>query len=458
MTENQSAGESDQRLPGSAALRRLVGEARALLSLGAPLVAAQLVQVGMAVTDILMAGRLGGLELAAVGLGASLWMPIMLGCTGLMMAVSPMVARARGAGQVDRIAAVLNSALWLALGLALLATPAAHEVNRLLAWVGVDPQVQDLAGRYVQTLAWAMPALCLYLPLRFLCEGLGDTRPIMFIQIVALLVNGVGNYALMFGHLGFPRLGAIGAAWSTVTVLWLDLALVMLYLHRSGRLRLSRRFDFKAQLELVKIGLPIAGATLLETGLFSAVALLMGRISTLAVAAHQVALNFAALTFMVPLGLSMAVTVRVGHSVGAGRLPEARARGFAGIVVTGMVMAFAAAAIWTFAADIARFYSIDPDVVNLATQLLMVAALFQVSDGIQVGALGALRGLHDTFRPMLITLVAYWLVGLPSAYWLAFRTTLGAVGLWMGLTLGLSVAAVLLVVRFRRISGHGVAR
>ncbi len=439
-------------------LNQLACEARALLRLGAPLVAAQLVQVGMAVTDVLMVGRLGGLELAAVGLGASLWMPIMLGCTGLMMAVSPMVARARGAGQADRVAAVLNAAMWLALGLALLATPAVHEVNRLLAWAGVDPLVQDLAGRYAQTLAWSMPALCLYLPLRFLCEGLGHTRPIMFIQIVALLVNGVGNYVLMFGHLGLPRLGAIGAAWSTVIVIWLNLALVMFYVFRTGRLRLSRRFDLKAQLELVKIGLPIAGATLLETGLFSAVALLMGRISTLAVAAHQVALNFAALTFMVPLGLSMAVTVRVGHAVGAERLPEARSRGFAGIGVTGLVMVFAAAAIWVFAGDIAQLYSSDAGVVDLARQLLMVAALFQVSDGIQVGALGALRGLHDTFLPMLNTLVAYWLVGLPCAYWLAFRTPLGAVGLWMGLTLGLSVAAALLVLRFRRISNHGAAR
>jgi len=436
----------------------LGGEARALLSLGAPLVAAQLVQVGMAVTDILMAGRLGGLELAAVGLGASLWMPIMLGCTGLMMAVSPMVARARGACQPNRVAAVLNSAVWLALGLALLATPAAHEVNRLLAWVGVDTPVQDLAGRYAQTLAWTMPALCFYLPLRFLCEGLGDTRPIMFIQIVALVVNGVGNYVLMFGHFGFPRLGAIGAAWSTVCVLWLDFALVLLYVHRTGRLRVSRRFNLKGQLELLRIGLPIAGATLLETGLFSAVALLMGKISTLAVAAHQVALNFAALTFMVPLGLSMAVTVRVGHAAGAGRLSEARSRGFAGIGVAALVMVFAAAAIWFFAAEIARFYSTDPGVAELASQLLVVAALFQMSDGIQVGALGALRGLHDTFRPMLITLVAYWFVGLPSAYWLAFRTSLGAVGLWIGLTLGLSVAAVLLVLRFWRISRPGAAR
>jgi MATE family multidrug resistance protein len=432
-------------------------EADLLSRLAAPLVAAQLLQVGMAVTDTVMAGRLGPLELGAVALGSALWLPIFLASTGVMLAISPLVARLRGARRLGEVGALYQQGLWLALLTTILVTPGTSAAGALMSWIGVDPKVEPVAQRYLDAIAWGMPGACLYLAGRFVTEGLGLTRPVMYIQCVALLANATGNYVLMYGKLGFPALGAVGAGWSSAVVLCLDACLIHAWLGLAPAYRdcrLWRRLQLPRparQWQLLQLGVPIAGSIVAESGLFAAASLLMGSLGTLAVASHQVAVNYAALAFMVPLGLSLAITVRVGNAIGAGRLRRASFSAHVGLGMGIATMACSALILLAFREQIVSFYTRDPEVAVLAAQLLLVGALFQMSDGLQVSAAGALRGLGDTAWPMLITACAYWLIGLPLAYLLGVKTALGPVGIWFGLTAGLTASAVLLTLRLRRV-------
>lgn len=439
-------------------------EAGLLGRFAAPLIVAQLLQVGMAVTDTVMAGRLGPLELAAVALGSALWLPIFLSATGVIMALSPSVARLKGARRLGEVGALYRQGLWLALLMALLVTPVTVSIGGLMPLIGVDPQVAPIAQRYLDAIAWGMPAACLYLAGRFLTEGLGLPAPVMYIQAVALVVNALGNYVLMYGKLGFPPLGAVGAAWSSALVLTLDALLIhgWLALHphyRPSRLVGALEPPHPAQLwRLLRLGVPIAASIIAESGLFATASLLMGTIGAVAVASHQVAVNYAALAFMVPLGLSLGITVRVGNAAGAGRRDRVRLSALVGMGVAVATMACSALLLLAFREDIASLYTADPEVIALAGQLLLVGALFQVSDGLQVSAAGALRGLGDTAIPMLITAFAYWAIGLPLGYLMAFQVEWGPVGLWFGLTAGLSAAAVLLSLRLRRVIARLPAR
>lgn len=432
-------------------------EAGLLARFAGPLIVAQLLQVGMAVTDTVMAGRLGPLELAAVALGSALWLPIFLSATGVIMALSPSVARLKGARRIGDVGALYRQGLWLALLMALLVTPATVWIGGLMPLIGVDPHVVPIAQRYLNAIAWGMPAACLYLAGRFLTEGLGLPGPVMYIQAVALLVNALGNYVLMYGKLGIAPMGAVGAGWSSALVLSLNAILVhgWLVLHpvyRQSRLLAALELPNLAQLwRLLRLGVPIAASIIAESGLFAAASLLMGTIGAVAVASHQVAVNYAALAFMVPLGLSLAITVRVGNAAGAGRRDRVRLAAAVGMGLAMATMACSALLLLAFRETIASLYTADPEVIVLAGQLLLVGALFQVSDGLQVSAAGALRGLGDTAIPMVMTAFAYWAVGLPLGYLMAFRAGWGPVGLWFGLTAGLSAAALLLSLRLRRV-------
>lgn len=428
------------------------------MHLALPLILAQLLQVGMGLIDTLMAGRLGAIELAAVGLGSSLWILVFLACSGTLMALSPLIAQLRGADNQPAIRSQFQQGLWLALLVGLLAIPLTYAVSLAIPLIGVSDEIAGRAAGYLHILAWSMPGLTLYLAGRYLCEGMGHTRPVLLVQLLLLPLNFLGNLLLMFGYLGLPALGAWGAAWSTGFGLYVGAGCMLLYLARGtrfGPLDLFKALpkpDWGEQKQLLKLGLPIAVSITLEAGLFSAVALLMGRLGAVAMAAHQVALNYASLMFMMPLGLSQAITIRVGHATGLQRPDLARLRGTSGILLAGAVMLVSALFMLAFRQQIVALYTSDPEVAALAVQLLFAAALFQFSDGLQVSAAGALRGLRDTRVPMLITLFSYWMVGLPVAAWLGLASPLGPQGLWIGLLAGLSMAALLLNRRFLRLS------
>ena len=416
--------------------------------------------MAMGFFDTVMMGRVGPTELAAVAIGTGLWHTLFLFALGILMALSPTVAHLHGAGQSGAIAPVVRQSLWLAVALGALCFAALHYSTVLLTAVGVEPVIIPVAHDYLRALSWGMWPIFAGMALRLFSEGIGRTRPILLVSLPGLLVNIAANYALIFGHWGFPALGALGCGIATALGMWVMLAGMLLFLLLDRRYRaydLFRRWawpDWRIMRPLLALGLPIGAGLFLEMAVFAAVALLLGTLGAVAAAAHQVALNVAGMTFMIPLGLSMATTVRVGHALGRGDSSAARFSGFTGIGLSGLFMAAMAVLIFTGHQTIARFYTDDPAVVAVAAGLLQLAALFQISDGLQVGALGALRGLQDTRWPMLIVLVAYWLIAFPLAWLLGVHWGWGPHGPWMGLIAGLTMAAILLNLRFWRLNAR----
>ena len=442
----------------SESIARIGPEIRRIGRMAGPLVVGQLSQVGMGFTDTVMAGRLGPVDLGAVAIGSTLWIPVYLACVGVMMAMSPTVAHHEGAGRRPSISRLYRQSLWLSGALAVLGFIVTSQVGVVMSWIGVDPAIVPVTEDYLDAIAWGMPGVCFYLGLRFVSEGLGHTRPVMYIQLLALVANVPGNYVLMYGALGNPAMGAVGAGWSSALVLTAAAAGMLGYVASRSRFRAYRLFrrperpDPDELLPLLRLGLPIALVTVLEVGLFTAVGLLMGSLGAVAVAGHQIAINYAALMFMIPLGVSLATTVRVGQASGAGDIEDARLAGFVGMgMATGAMLV---SALFMLAAPglIVGMYTTDQAVSAVARSLLLMAAVFQVSDGLQAGALGALRGLKDTRYPVLVTFVAYWMIGLPIGWSIGIGRALGPQGLWVGLVAGLTFAALLLSLRFWRIS------
>lgn len=433
-------------------------EAGACLRLAVPLIVGQLSLIGMEVTDVVMAGHIGGHALAAVGLGVSLVMPMTMLFMGTCMAVSPMVAFFVGGGERERIAPYMVQTLWLALllgGLWWLSYLAAPWVFALL---GVAPELQQLAAAYVYACAWGTVGASLMFVLRFMFEGMGLTRPVMLVGLVGLVTNAAANYVFMYGMLGMPAMGAVGAGWGTAVAFW-SMAVAMLWC--AYRMPAICQLQWRAAntvpslrswWQTLYLGVPVGVAMFFEAGLFGMLGLLMALFGGTAVAAYQVAANFSGLTFMLPLGIALATTARVGQAAGAGSLAEARFRGFVGIVVTMPVMLLPLILMGVFPRWVASFYTADPEILALATGLLQLAVLFQFFDGLQVSAVGALRGYKDTRMPMAITLLAYWGVGLPAGWWLGFVQDGGPRGLWWALIAGLGVAGVLLLWRFHRVT------
>jgi MATE family multidrug resistance protein len=282
------------------------------------------------------------------------------------------------------------------------------------------------------------------------------TRPILYAGILAVGANVFGNWVFMYGNLGMPRLGAVGCGVASAIVMWIMFGFLAVYSLRHPayrRYHAFSHFDWLRVAEiraLVRLGMPIGLSLFMEASLFGAVMLLMGSLGTTVVAGHQIALNVASITFMVPLGLGFAISVRVGQAVGRGDGPGARYAGLVGISIAGLFMACAAVVIFAVPDGIASIYTNDPAVLEMAVTLLLMAAVFQISDGLQAAGAGALRGLKDTRLPMIITFVAYWIIGLPLGYALGIRLGYGGRGLWTGIILGLTVAAVLLNLRFFR--------
>jgi MATE family multidrug resistance protein len=435
---------------------RVVHEVGATVRLALPLVLAQLAAVGTNVVDALLSGHFSAHVLGAVAVGTSVWSLAIVSGIGVMMAVPPSIAQLDGAGRRPEVGAVFRQALWLAAILGVLLWFGVRHAEPLIGLIGVTPSLRQDVGEFLHAISWGAPALTCYFALRGLSEGLSMTRPSMMFSLGGLAVLAPLGYVFMFGKLGLPPQGARGCGIATATVLWLEMLGFLVYVlrHRNYRgLNLLERFEWPHWRRigaLLHIGLPMAVTLLAEAGLFVATALLIGTMGEDIVASHQVAINVASLFFMIPLGLAMAITVRVGNAVGRNDARGVRYAGFCGIGLALLTQLLSAAAMLGLPHAIAALYTRNATVIGLAAQLLVLAGLFQFSDGIQVASNGALRGLKDTRVPMAITLFAYWGVGMPVGWWLAFRHGYGARGMWMGLIAGLTVAAVLLFTRFWR--------
>lgn len=438
---------------------RVLRELGITVRLAAPLVLGQLSATGMNVIDTILAGHLDGHTLGAVAIGTNVWMLAIVAIIGTMMALQPSIAQLHGAGRENEIGTLFRQALWLAVPLGVgLGLLAAFVGPLLFDLIGVDPSLVADARSFLHAIAFGAPALTLFFVLRGLSEGIGLTRPTMYFSLLGLTLLGPIGYVLMYGALGIPRLGAFGCGVATAIVLWLQCIAFATYVARRKRYRslnLLARFDRPNPLilgDLLRIGVPMGITLLMEAGLFVGVALTIAKLGADVVASHQIALNVASVAFMVPLGIAMATTVRVGHAKGRNDHSGIRYAAGVGMLLTLGLQVFSAIIMFTIPHQIAGLYTTDAAVITLAAQLLFLAAIFQLSDGIQAASNGALRGLKDTRMPMFVTMFAYWMVGMPIGWWLAFKMDLGARGMWMGLIAGLSVAAVLLTLRFWRIA------
>lgn len=431
-------------------------EAWLTLKLATPLIIGQASTVAMGFVDTLMAGRLSALDLAAVAVASTLWSSANLLVIGTLLAIPAFISQYDGAGQHHRMASFVRQAFWVALAMAAGVFWVVRQLEPLLLGVGIEADVSHLADAYLNQVAPGAFAWGGFLVLRFTSDGLGHTRPFMFIGILGFLINIPADYVFMYGKLGMPALGAEGCGLATALVLWSQFLAMLGYTVISSRYRFMNLFQgwemprLKAMGELLGVGLPIGASIFVESSMFMVATLLMGRLGTIAVAGHQIALNFAALMFMVPLGMAMAITVRVGNAQGRGQHQEARFRGLSGLALTTLTQGLSAAVMLLFPAAIAAIYTPDPEVAAVAISLLFYAAIFQLSDGIQAAAAGALRGIKDTRTPMVIIVLAYWVLGIPLSWWLGIEQGQRGPGIWIGLIIGLTVAAVGLGWRFHR--------
>lgn len=439
------------------------GEIKAMLSLGVPLALSQLAQIAIQTTDVVLLGWLGPEPLAASGLATNVWVIMFLFGLGVVSAVSPIVSQIVGRpekrGKVRAIRRVVRQGFWAA---ALLSVPfmaICWYIEPILLLFGQDPALAAMGAPFLHALMWAtMPALW-FVVLRCFVSAFERTRAVLIVTLFGIVLNAVINYGLIFGHFGLPRLELLGAGigsaitHTSMTVIMLGYVLMDKRFRRYYILGRLWRPDWSRLAEIFRIGLPIGIMWVLEVGVFSAALLLMGLIGTNAIAAHQIALQCAAITFMVPLGLAMASTVRVGLAIGGDDIAAARRAGF---TAQGLGVGFMAVSCLTFLLAGPFLVGLFLDetradtlpVASLAAQLLIVAGIFQMFDGAQSVAAGGLRGMKDTRWPLVIALVGYWLIAFPLGVLFGFPLKVGAIGVWIGLAIGLAVTAVLLTWRF----------
>lgn len=431
-------------------------ELRAMIRLALPLIAGQVLLFGTTVIDTLLAGHLGPLVLGAVAVGASLWMLPFMAMQGVIFAVAPSVAHLVGAGRRREVGALFRQAVFLALGMGLVMLVSLRlAVADIVPWLGLAPEIATGVVDFVRAVALGAPALALFMVCRGLSDGLSMTRPAMWFGALGLVVLLPLGYVMMYGAFGLPGMGARGSGLATALETWIGAICFATHVaigrgYRGIGWNSGPKWpNVHAIKGLLALGVPMAATVVLEVGLFSFTAFAIGRFGAAAVAAHQIALNVAGLSFMVPLGLSAAITVRVGRAMGAGDPVAARRAGMVGIALSLVTQAVAAVVLLLFPWAIADIYTSDPLVQAGTVSLLGLACLFQLSDGVQVAANGALRGMKDARMPVVITLLAYWGLGMPVGIALAFPGGMQARGMWVGLLVGLTVAAVLLTWRFR---------
>ncbi len=416
-----------------------------MLSLAIPVVVAEVGWVAMQIVDIEMVGQLGPASIGAVGVGSALFFASAVIGMGLLLGLDTVVAQAFGAGQIPDCRAWLRHGLLLALLLALpLTTAVLLGADHLGAW-GFDPTVLDLTSSYLRVVGWSMLPLLLFTALRRYLQAVGIVTPVMAALVSANVINALVNWLLVFGHGGFPALGVEGAAWATCVSRVYLVAVLAVAVWRVNPSTTRSRLEAARFRRLFRLGWPAAVQMLLEFGVFGAATVLAGRLEPQQLAAHQIVLNLASLTFMVPLGVSAAGAVRVGHAVGAGDLAGARRAGWASLGIGAVFMGAAALTFVTVPRLILGRFTQDVDVIETGVLLLLVAAVFQLFDGLQGVATGVLRGLGDTRTPMLANLAGHWLVGLPVGYTLCFWWGWGVVGLWIGLSIGLILVGIVLV-------------
>lgn len=435
---------------------------RELVALAFPVAVAQVGMMLQGVVDSIMVGRVSPTDLAAVALGNVYFFASVVFGMGVLFALDPVVSQALGAGDDEGVARGTQRGVLLALGLTAVASAILMTAEPVLAFLRQPPEVVPIAAGYARASVFGVLPFYLYIVQRQVLQAMGRLRPVLWAILVANLANVLFNWVLVFGNLGAPALGAVGAGWASSGSRLVMASMIAAFAWPRLRSYLlpvrPETLRWRPIEKMLRLGAPTGVQLQLEFGAFAAAGLTMGLLGTVAVAGHQVALNLASLTFMVPVGVAQAVAVLVGRAVGREDPWGARRAAGAGLVVGAGFMVFTALAFLLFPAPLARLYSPDAAVIALGASLLPIAGIFQVADGIQVVSAAALRGIGDTRAPMLINLFGFWVVGLPVGLLLAFTAGLGPPGVWWGLATGLAVVAVLLGRRVRVRFGRDLRR
>ncbi len=441
--------------------------AKRILQLAMPVLVAQVTQTMMGFIDTVMAGRVSATDMAAVAVGTSIWLPAILFFQGLLMAITPLMSHHHGANESRKIGPLANQAIYIAIFGGLIVMALLHFSNVLIANMSLEPKLELISVQYISAVLWGAPGFLLYQVLRSCGEGISYTLPAMVIGFVGLAVNIPANLIFIHGYFGMPAMGGAGCGVATAIVLWAMFFSMLLYIRlhkRFAAIEFFHRFnkpDFAVIWGVVKLGFPVALALFFEVSLFAIIALLLAPLGADVVASHQIALNFSSIVFMVPLSIGVAVSIRVGYYLGRDQADHSALVANIGLKI-GLSLAFFTAVLTVlFREDIAALYNKSPVVIELASGLMLMAAVYQLSDSVQVISAGALRGFKDTKSAFYITLIAYWFIGMPIGYVLA-RTdyivpAIGAYGFWTGLIAGLTSAAIMFAVRLQVIKRRALA-
>lgn len=422
-----------------------------------PIMVTQISLALMNLVDTIMAGQVGTVDLAGVAIGASLWSPVFTGMNGIILAVTPILAHYLGRNEKSRIHYTVTQAIYLAISTALsIIAIGAIVLTPILNYMELEPNVQHIALHYLVGLSIGIVPLFVSNVLRNFYDAQGFTRISMFITVLAVPFNIFLNYCLIFGKFGLPEMGGIGAGYATGLSYWITLAISVIMTFKINAVKHYRIFvdwvkpSFKSWIEQLKIGVPIGLSIFFESSIFSVVTLLIGiMFSTVMIAANQIVISFTTLIFMIPLSISMALTIVVSYSVGGGRLRSAKHYSLLGILSGVSILSLTATLMFFFREEIARLFSSDQEAIALAAQLFLVSILYQLSDSVQAGLQGVLRGFKDVTVPFFIAFTSYWLIGMPVGYLLATQTNLGPAGFWFGISIGLTSAAVGFLIRLR---------
>lgn len=439
-------------------------KSRQFLSVLLPILISQLALFSMTFFDTIMSGHASPVDLAGVAIGASLWVPIQAGLTGILMAVMPTVAQMVGAKRRDQVPYTILQALYLAVGIAItIIIVGSLALGPILHMMKLEAGVRGIAQDFLFAISFGIIPLFLYTVIRCFIDALGQTRVTMIITLFSLPINIVLNYALIFGHFGLPRLGGVGAGYASAITYWCILLISLFVVRRVhpfvefGLFTRFYRLSLQAWKELLKLGVPIGFSIFFEVSIFAAVTLLMSEYNTITIAAHQAAMNFASFLYMVPLSISMALTIVVGFEVGAERYRDARQYSYLGIGIAVALALVFATGMLVFNEQVAGFYTTDIQVLRLAQQFLMYSILFLISDAVAAPIQGVLRGYKDVTVTFIVALVSYWVIGLPLGYMLAKFTSMAAFGYWVGLIAGLAAGAIFLFGRLVSLQKRKIA-
>jgi multidrug resistance protein, MATE family len=433
------------------------------VNLAYPVVIGQLGFVMMWVVDSLMVGEVGAAPLAAASISNSLIILVYIIGIGVTFAITPLTAISVGKGQYEEIGVLFRQALLVCTILGIILMGGGIGLTEIFPYLNQPEEVVVLAIPYSILLAVSIVPMIMFLSVKQLIEGLSVMRPGMFIVLSANIINVIVNWLLIFGNWGFPELGLTGAGWATLASRIYMLSALLFFVLKSSRfkkydIRLKfKEINFPIITKLLKLGLPSGVQYFFEVGAFSFAVIMVGWLGTIELAAHQIAINLASISFMVALGLSTAGGILVGNAVGKQDIYETRNSGFTSLIISALFMFFAGVTFIILRNFLPALYIDDVNVISIASTLLIIVALFQISDGVQAVGIGILRGLTDVKGPTLITFVSYWILGLPAAYMLGFTLELGVVGVWIGLSIGLTASAVLLTFRFNEKSKKIIA-